>query len=340
MPGAHRVAPPGRGKVYWYAYRGGPQIWAGRIEDEAGAAAAIQTAWSEEIRIKPVQGSVGRLIHDYRLSADFRQLARSTKDLYHLFLGQAEARLGHLSKAEYASGEARRIIREWRTQVAARSPRSADQIKSVLGAFTSWCRREDHFTSDVQPTADMVNLYTAPPKHAWKSGEVASAIFLLPSHLGDVVRFTLQTGLRREDLTKIAWAAIDEQAGLIRYHTSKGRKHGRMVLIRLTPALKATLRRIRARGPIDIGPILRNSYGAPWQASGLATSMAAALNALGVTKRLHGLRRTAATHLAAEGLSSREIAKQLGWSESEAEAMSAIYVDEEEALAVNTRVNM
>ena len=341
MPKAYRSEPKkngvSRGMVYWYVRRGGPQFWQGTLAEEAAQAAHIAQLFHEEIRLKPAHGSIARLIHEYRLSADFQQLARSTKDLYHLFLAQAENRLGHLSAEEYQS-KGRQIIRDWRAEVATKSPRSADQVKSVVGAFTSWARREDHLPAGCNPCADMAKLYTAPPKEAWTRSEIALAIFMLPGHLSDVVRFTLHTGLRREDLTKIPWTAIDEAAGVIRWHTSKGRKHRRMVLIRLTPALKATLRRIKMRGHIDVGPILLNSYGRPWKATGLATSMAAALGALGITKRLHGLRRSAATHLAAEGLSSREIARQLGWSESEAEAMSAIYVDEEAALAVRTRV--
>jgi site-specific recombinase XerD len=44
--------------------------------------------------------------------------------------------------------------------------------------------------------------------------------------------------------------------------------------------------------------------------------------------RLHGLRRSAATHLAQQGASSRRIAQVLGWSEGDAEAMAAIYITE------------
>jgi hypothetical protein len=49
------------------------------------------------------------------------------------------------------------------------------------------------------------------------------------------------------------------------------------------------------------------------------------LTPLGITARLHGLRRLAATRLAQQGKSSR----QLGWSEPEAEAMAAVYIDDE-----------
>lgn len=338
MPGAHRIEHKRRGRVYWYARRGGPQIWSGATGEEIAAADQIQEAYRDEVMQRPAGGTIARLIMDYRKSAQFAGLARSTRALYHQFLDEAEQRLGGLGLKEYASGAGRKIIREWRDEAAPASPRTADQIKSVVGAFTSWGRQEDRLPADCKPTADMPRLYSAPPQLAWTRAETALAAFLLPAYLSDVVRFALETGLRRTDLCKITWAAIDESAGIIRWHTTKGRKHRRLARIRLTPSLKATLRRIKTRNDTEIGTILTNSFGKPWKPTGLHTSLSAALDKLGIDKRLHGLRRAAATHLAGEGLSSREIATQLGWSESEAEGLAAIYIDEEEISRIRTGV--
>jgi integrase len=93
----------------------------------------------------------------------------------------------------------------------------------------------------------------------------------------------------------------------------------------LTPALRAALRRCDRTALT----VLTTSAGRPWTPDGLANSMALALKRLGIPHRLHGLRRSAALQLARQGLSSLQIARQLGWSESEAEAMSALYVDAE-----------
>ena len=60
-----------------------------------------------------------------------------------------------------------------------------------------------------------------------------------------------------------------------------------------------------------------------WSQATIMRAVKAALSG-----RLHGLRRSAATHLAQQGASSRRIAQVLGWSEGDAEAMAAIYITE------------
>jgi integrase len=79
------------------------------------------------------------------------------------------------------------------------------------------------------------------------------------------------------------------------------------------------------------GPILTSARGTAWTVNGLAHAVRGALDAAGLDGTLHGLRRSAATHLARQGLSSRKLARILGWSEGDAEAMSTTYVDEEGA---------
>lgn len=215
--------------------------------------------------------------------------------------------------------------------MAEESTRTADQIRCVVGALATWGRSNDFLPLDCKPTVDMKRLYCAPPQETWTRAEVALAAFSLPSHLSDIVLFTLYTGLRRADVCAATWAAVDENAGMMRVYTSKGRKRRAMARIKLTPPLRRLLNRIMRRGRSAV-QILTTSHGKPWTPSGLQSSLSVALDDIGIDKRLHGLRRAAATHLASQGLSSRQIAQQLGWSEREAEAMAEVYVDEEAAL--------
>ena len=329
LPGLHR--PVVNGKLYIYAWRGGPCIWRGRPEDEEAAAEEIVAAWLAEKTPGPAKGLVGRLIHDYELSPEYQSLARSTRELYGYILRLAQDRIGALTLGELGGEKGRAAIRAWRTETAEESPRTADQIKTVIGAMATWGRMNDILPADCRPTADMRRLYSAPPQEAWTRAEIALAAFALPAHLSDVVLFTLYTGLRRSDVCAVTWAAVDEKAGMLRLYTQKGKKARRTARVKLTTPLRLLLDRIRLRGRSSV-QILTTSYGKPWTPTGLHSSLSAALDMLGIEKRLHGLRRAAATHLAAEGLSSRQIAQQLGWSEAEAEAMAEIYVDEEAAL--------
>lgn len=319
LPGAHRVQ--ARGRVYWYAWRGGPQLWVGNACDEAEAALEIAQAYIDHRRGQPAIGTIARIVKEYRVSNDFRSLAASTRALYHPFLDKIETRLGHLNAAEFGGRFGRDLIRAWRAEV---SPRSADQIKTIIGAVSSWARRNDLLPPDCRPTADMRALYRAPPQRAWTRAELDLAMHGLPAHLSQVIALAVNTGLRRGDLTRVMWSSVDDLAGVMRVHPQKGLKHRRQAVIRLTPALRATLSRI----PKVAMTILANTRHQPWTVSALDTALDRGLSKIGITARLHGLRRLAATHLAAQGLSSRQIARQLGWSESEAEAMSAVYIDD------------
>lgn len=321
LQGAHRVK--AKGRVYWYAERGGRQIWAGRIEDEADAEEEIVEAFLDLRRGRPAKGTVARLVGDYRGSVEFAGLAASTRALYHGFLDRIEARFGGLGIEEFNGRKGRAGIRDWRTEV---TPRTADTIRTVIGALARWARQTDRAERDFYPCADMATRYSAPPQSAWPKEDIDKAMTHLPPHLSRVIGLAVNTGLRRTDLCEITWSAVDWDAGVIRWHTSKGRKKRRLAVIDLTPALRMALKRCPRGGAVTV---LTNSYGHPWKPTGLSSSLDKALAALGIEGRLHGLRRAAATHLAAQGLSSREIARRLGWSEAEAEAMTATYVDEE-----------
>lgn len=324
LPGAHRVK--AKGRVYWYAFRGGPQIWSGRAEDEEAAAPEIARAWLAERRQEPAVGTVAHVVRLYRMSPDLAALSPETRALYHPYLDEVETRFGDLSAREFGGLEGRSRLRKWRDELAERSPRSADQARAMVSRVASFGRERDLFPSDCEPAKDMKRLYVAPPQPPWPQEAIDKAMTGLPLHLSNVVAVALNTGLRRADLCALSWSHIDESAGLVRLWTSKGRKHRRMVTIPLTPALRASL----ARCPRVATTVLTTTAKRPWTPDGLANSLAAALDDLGISHRLHGLRRSAAVHLARQGLSSLQIARQLGWSESEAEAMSAIYVADDQ----------
>jgi integrase len=325
LPGAHRVV--ARGRVYWYAWRGGPRLWSGPAEDESAAAVDIARAYVDERTQRPAEGTVSRVIREYRMSPDLAALARTTRHLYLDWLDRADARFGAMSAREFAGRPGRAALRAWRDELAATSPRQADQARLIVQVISRFGRRADMLPADCAPAADMPALYSAPIQPPWPAEAIERAASRLPPHLSRVVAIAVNTGLRRTDLCALAWSHIDSDAGMIRLGTSKGRKHRRLAVIPLTPPLRAAL----ALCPRTSTQVLTTTHGHPWTPSGLGHALDRALSAIGIPHRLHGLRRTAATRLAAQGFSSRQIARQLGWSEAEAETMTAVYVDDEAA---------
>jgi|GEM_PF-1352074 len=310
-----------KGRLYLYDGEGGPLLWSGPLAEVEPRAAEILELLAN--RHRPVEGSVKRLIDDYERSLEFRRLATQTQDLYGQFLREARKRLGDLDLRQFAGKGGRDRIRAWRIEAAERSLRTADQIKTVVGALATWGRRQDMLPSDAKPTADMPRLYVAPPQPAWSDAEIAVAVFSLPARLSAAVRLAVDTGLRREDLVRLTWASIDDARGVIRWRPSKGRRYGREAIIDLTPSLRATLRGC----PDNADTVLTNTLGKPWTADGLHNSLTAALAPLGIDKGLHGLRRAAASRLSAQGMSNGQIARRLGWSEAEVARMLAVYID-------------
>lgn len=334
LPGLHKntVRKAQGWTTYVYAWRGGPCIARTPFfEDKEAAkravldmATVIASRWAE-LREGTGPGTFSRVLGEYSRSPEYNSLSKLSRVQYDRWIKRMDEALGALTVDQMGRRVAAEAARLWRDKLAESSVRNADYAMTVLSAICTWGRKTYRLPETATPTRYIGRLYSAPEQATWSQADIDKAMSKLPKTLTDAIALGLNTGLRRTDLAAITWSAIDEAAGVIRWRPSKGKRHGRVVVIPLTPELRATLARIERKGV----QILMNSFGRPWTATGLGHAMKAALEPLGIDARLHGLRRAAATRLALQGRSSRQIARQLGWSESEAEAMAAIYVNDE-----------
>lgn len=336
MHGAHRQAHEragGRWGIYWYAWRGGPALGsyvaASREEAEALEAAdlpGIARRWADAKDTRPAIGQFGRVIVDYQQSSDWQQLKLSTRKLKGAFIDRMRERFGKSSVSEITMD----AVSEWlRDMEAAHGKRGRDHAKSALSSVAAWGRapersKETRLPGAFEPTKDFKNAYKAPPQDAWTAAELEKIAKVRPA-VRQILLLALNTGLRRGDLCRVAWTNVDWESGVIRLVTSKGERAGRRIVIPLTRPLRAVLQEI---GPQAHGAILQHSKGKAWTVDGMAHAVNVEMKRLGINGRLHGLRRSAASHLARQGQSSRSIARVLGWSEADAEAMAAIYVQE------------
>lgn len=333
LPGAHRqIHQRAHGwAIYWYAKRGGPQIALFKGETRAAAEqaefaglGALAAEWAKHQPNDAPVGVLARVVDDYMAHPKYTELRDATKATYRVWLERIKAEFGHLSEAEITDDR----VSAWLQAVyAKRGARARDHALRILSRLASWGRHRERklLGKDFKPTEGFETVYRPPPQEAWRADWIARIPKLTPLPVRHALMLALNTGLRRADLVGLAWYAIDWKAGVIRWVTSKGRRKGRRIVIPLTPALRATLAAIPRVSPI----VLTNKHKRPWTPHSLGHAVDDALQAAGIHGRLHGLRRSAATHLAAQGASSRQIARVLGWSESDAEAMSAIYISEE-----------
>lgn len=363
LPGAHRqVHQRAAGwAVYWYAWRGGPQIarFAGATLEGAEAAeiagaAELAKGYGSERSPRAPDGTVARAVHSWLTSAEFKQLAPATRQAWGPWLEKVRAKWGHLSGEEFSSDETAAQIRQWRDEIAACSPSSADKAVEAIGRFVRYARQRSVklLPRDCDPTDELGQVYVAPPKIAPPRADALAAIAALPPLAGAICDIALNSGLRRSDLVRLCDTHVDETRGVIRIDTQKGKKQGRVAVIRLTPPLLGGIRRAqelrdaryahicadRARPSRKgrTGPparhlnVIVNTHAEPFTPDGLYQHVRTAFENVSKPRiNPHGFRRAAATQRFLSGLSWAQIGRELGWGEGEAETMGAIYVPPE-----------
>lgn len=330
LPGAHRqvhTRASGAVAIYWYAFRGGPQIATFKGVDldaaeaaEFAGAAEIATGYGEARSSAPAPGQFAHIIAAYKAHPAFTDLRPDTRRTYRVWLDSMLTKFGAMSPGEITS----KALGEWREAILKdHGARAADHALRVFTRVCSWGREpgRELLPKGYRPHEGFKRLYKAPPQDEWKASDIEK-IAGAREDVQHALLLALNTGLRRGDLVRLRWDEIDEEANVIRHVTQKKE---RRVVIRRTKALRDTLALIPRRHDV----ILTHSRG-PWSVHTLGHAVNEECARLGIQGRLHGLRRSAATHLAKQGLSSRQIARQLGWSEADAEAMAAIYVEDGE----------
>ena len=123
-----------KGRVYWYAWRGGP-----RLEGKPGTPEFIASFNKavEELRA-PDTSKFRSLVASYKASNDFSGLAKSTSQKWARWLDHISDYFGDLSIAQFERPEKiRPIIRQWRSQWTDK-PRTADLALQVLSRVLSY----------------------------------------------------------------------------------------------------------------------------------------------------------------------------------------------------------
>lgn len=361
LPGAHRQekARASGWTIYWYAWRGGPQIalfnaptLEAAREAEIAGAAEIAANYAMERRPKPATGTIARLIADFMSpeNTDWATLAPATQAAWGRWLEIAKEKWGALSGEEFASDAAAHEVRLWRNELAKKSPSNADKAMEAISRLCTYGRHRSVklLPHDCNPTQGLEKAYVRPAQMPPRRADVIAALAALPPCAAAICDIALNSGLRRSDLVRLSDTHIDEAAGVIRIDPRKSRKQGRVAVLRLTPPLLAAIKRsqalrdelyarklARARRRGESEParpltVIVNTRCRAFTANGLYQHIRDAFEAADKTRiNPHGFRRAAATQRFLSGLSWAQIGRELGWAEAEAEKMGAIYVHAE-----------
>lgn len=304
-----------KGKTYVYAWRGGP-----RIHAELGSPGFVQ-AHKDAIdghRI-PDASRFRAQVQAYRASSAYKGLSAVTRSKWGPWLDRIAAHFGDLGTAQFdRPKKIRPLIKKWLATYSDR-PRSYDYGKQVLSRVLSYVVDEGEITAN--PCEGIASVYEADRSEIiWTDDDIERLRPVASLEVMLAVELAAQSGLRKEDIFRLAWSHVGEDAIVIK--TSKSR-FKREAIIPIHDELRAVLQRIPRVSTI----VLTNSRGRPWR--GFDSSFRPSkIAAFGEDHDLHfhDLRGTAATKFYLAGISIRAIAEIMAWSEDEVEKIIRRYV--------------
>lgn len=347
-----------RGAELLARFEGATKAEAEAAERAGAADLAAKYAALSQPQLNP--GFMLSLIRDFE-RIEFPKLAATTRKVWRGHLAEIETVFAHTSLRAIQKRGARALIKRWHElqgkpvkldqliagiadmpaekrarlieQHAGAKPdaivytqaRTANYRLTVLTRLLSWGVDEERLQRN--PATGIERLDEGPGRASitWSADELTAFLRLCPPHVARGVRLAALTGMRLSDVVGLNWNDIEDD--VIRRPTSKSRRKQR-ASIALYPALRELLAECPRIGP----KVLTNSEGKPW-ASGdsFDSSLRPAINAFrkagGAEKHFHDLRGTACTLMFTGGLSTRQIALALAWSEAEVEKRVNEYVD-------------
>jgi integrase len=322
LKGLHRVR--AKGKIYWYAWRGGP-----RLTGEPGTPEFL-ASYNEAVanRHSPDASRFRSLISLYRASTDYQKLAASTKKNWGPWLDRIANHFGELSIAQFGRSERiRPVIVKWRAKYSD-TPRAADYGMQVLSRVLTYAVDPLGKIAS-NPCEGIKQLYSGSRSEIiWTDADIAHLKKTCSAEIAHAVDLAAHTGLRVGDLVRLSWSHVDDDAIII---TTGKSAHRREAIIPLCDELREVLNRIPRRSPV----ILTSSKKRPWVKDGLASSFGDAKKEAwpdGENLNFHDLRGTAATKFYVAGLSEREIAEIMAWEEESVAKIIRRYVGRTAAL--------
>ncbi|TIL27470.1 MAG: integrase [Mesorhizobium sp.] len=313
--GTHKVKrrlADGSVRVYYYAWRGGPQMTA-KPHTEAFAAEHARLREGEKAANRKVD-TIETLIEYFTgperaRNPDFLALAETTQTA-HLYAFKLIQKEWPSLPVKLTQGKGMKAeIRRWHRSFSA-NPRKADKLLFSLSKVFSYAIADELI--DKNPCTGITRLYEGSRKEfLWSAEQIAIVRERLESHLLLPFEIALATGQRQGDILAMTWKQWDGK-----YLMFQQSKTGKKLKVLANACLKALLDQLSK----DKMRVCLNSRGRPWTKDGFKTSWgkamsSEAINIKGVT--YHDLRGTFICERARESSSIEDIARISGHSMAE-----------------------
>lgn len=324
LAGVYRVS--AKGRTYYYAWRG---RGAPRLEGKPGSpefVASLQAAQAG--RKTGDKTKISGLCAMFRASDAWnnrgpKPISPKTKASWTTWLDRIQEKFGGLSIVQFDNARMRPRITEWRDGYA-KTPRAADMGIQVLSRLLSFAQSKGLLLNNI--CAGIEGIYSADRSGLiWTADDLAELAKHASPEIMQAARLGALTGLRQADLLRLSWSHI--KANSIEIATGKSKRR-KTTLIPMYGELRAYLDTL----PKKATTVLVTTRGRPWR-TGFGSSWGDASKAAGIAElHFHDLRGTAATRFYRGGLSIREIAEIMTWSEDYVEALIDRYVKKDELL--------
>lgn len=328
LKGVHKVK--AKSHVYYYAWRG---KGAPKLRGEPGSpefVASLQEAHAS--RTRGDKTKISGLCAMFRASDAWngrgpKPIGEKTKASWTRWLDRIQEEFGDLRIAQFDRPHMRPLIIKWRDGFA-KTPRAADMGIQVMSRLLSHGMAEGLLLNNI--AHGIGSIYSSDRSGLiWLPADLDKLQASASAEVTQAARLASLTGLRQADLLRLSWRHIHGNS--IELTANKSRRNGsagRTTLIPLYGALRAYLDGLPKRALT----VLVTTDGEPWK-SGFGSSWGTACDRAGIDNlHFHDLRGTAATNYYRAGLSIREIAQIMVWSEDYVEALIDRYVKKDELL--------
>lgn len=345
-----KSARPGK-PITWrvYAYKRGPLIMKAvqpnkpKLTPEAYALLAEALTSAN----RPDPALLRSLIHDWRVSPEWKGFATSTRSVWGLALGLIEKRWGDKPISVWNDFRMVGKVMKWRDERAA-TPRASDMGITVLRELLKFGRLRGRVKINV--AEGIPRLYKGGDRAdiVWTQEDMEAfrlaAIEAKRPLLYDGLRLASLTGLRRADLVSLTWDHLGEVA-IVKTALKKSRGKRRKVVVPMTDALEELLDELRTRKRKEgVNTVLVNEHGRAWTAAGFGGSMSFGMvrdkakivhieesddgERVERPKHLHDVRGTFCTYLLTDcELTDEDAAWIMGWSPARVGKIRSTYVE-------------
>ena len=318
----------GEKRVYWYAWRGGPQI-----KGDPGSPEFMR-AHAEALAKRKAEMSAGddirALLREFEKSADYPTSASSMKS-YRTYLALIEKKFGSMPIKALKEPEVRGVFLRWRDGFKD-TARKADYIWTVLGKLMSFAVNRGYIKTNPCARAGRLAESGTRIDITWTDDVLERLFAEAPWEVALVCFAALWTGQRQGDV--LSWKRGNIHDGVLRF--TQGKRQKGKPPKKIAMPVPAPLAEALKRAPKGEALCL-NSRGEPWTGDGFRSSLARVMEKAGIQDdiRFHDMRGTFSSAAGDAGASEPEISAVTGHALPGRSALSSAYLKRSLVMATN-----